>query len=92
MAEPVYISPSAFHGYFKAATSMSPLQFQNVLRLREARRSVLTSNMDVSGAGRQVGYVSASPFIREYGWLCGNPPARDVALLRAQSGMSADLN
>lgn len=53
---------------------------------------MLTSSMDVSSAGRQVGYVSASQFIREYGRLFGNAPARDVALLRQQGGMPTELN
>jgi len=92
LAELVHMSPSAFHQHFKAVTNMSPLQFQKALRLREARRLMLTSSMDVSSAGRQVGYISASQFIREYGRLFGNAPARDVALLRQQGGMPADLN
>ncbi|GGJ77822.1 AraC family transcriptional regulator [Deinococcus aquiradiocola] len=92
LAELVHMSPSAFHGHFKAVTNMSPLQFQKALRLREARRLMLTANMDVAGAGRQVGYVSASQFIREYRRLFGNAPARDVALLRQQGETQADLN
>jgi len=92
LAELVHMSPSAFHGHFKAVTNMSPLQFQKALRLREARRLVLTANMDVAGAGRQVGYVSASQFIREYRRLFGNALARDVALLRQQGEAQTDLN
>ncbi|MEZ4544428.1 MAG: hypothetical protein R3C24_11065 [Cyanobacteriota/Melainabacteria group bacterium] len=32
------MSVSSFHQHFKTATSMSPLQFQKLLRLQEARR------------------------------------------------------
>lgn len=92
LAELVHMSPSAFHGHFKAVTNMSPLQFQKALRLREARRLMLTGGMDVTTASRQVGYVSSSQFIREYGRLFGNAPARDVALLREQGQARAALN
>lgn len=91
LSELVHMSPSSFHGHFKAVTAMSPLQFQKALRLREARRLMLTREMDVTTAGRQVGYVSSSQFIREYGRLFGNAPARDIALLRGQ-GPVPELN
>jgi len=43
---------------------------------------MLNAQMDVTTASRQVGYVSSSQFIREYGRMFGNAPARDVAQLR----------
>ena len=92
LAELVHMSVSAFHQHFKAVTGMSPLQFQKTLRLREARRLMLTPSMDVASAGRQVGYVSTSQFIREYRRLFGNAPARDIALLREQDVTLAVLN
>ena len=92
LAEMVHMSPSTFHGHFKAVTNMSPLQFQKALRLREARRLMLTAMLDVTTVSRQVGYTSASQFIREYGRLFGNAPARDIALLRAQGQAPAALN
>ena len=36
------MSVSSFHQHFKAVTSMSPLQYQKVLRLHEARRLMLS--------------------------------------------------
>jgi len=41
MAASVRMSASSFHERFKAVTSMSPLQYQKVLRLHEARRLML---------------------------------------------------
>ncbi len=38
LAELAHMSVSSFHHHFKSVTSMSPLQFQKVLRLQEARR------------------------------------------------------
>jgi len=78
----VHMSVSSFHQHFKAVTSMTPLQFQKLLRLQEARRLMLSHTLDASSAGQQVGYLSASQFSREYTRLFGNAPTRDVAKLR----------
>lgn len=82
LAEMVHMSASSFHQHFKAVTSMSPLQYQKVLRLQEARRLMLASRMDATSASLQVGYLSASQFSREYGRLFGSAPSRDIARLR----------
>ena len=58
MAASVHMSASSFHQRFKAVTSMSPLQYQKVLRLHEARRLMLFQNMDASDACHRVGYLS----------------------------------
>ena len=60
------MSASSFHQRFKAVTSMSPLQYQKVLRLHEARRLMLFQSMDASHACHRVGYLSPSQFSREY--------------------------
>jgi len=80
----VHMSASSFHEHFRAVTSMSPLQYQKALRLQEARRLMLSTTMDASTAGQQVGYVSASQFSRDYSRFFGNPPSRDIAGLRHQ--------
>jgi AraC-like DNA-binding protein len=84
MAASVRMSASSFHQRFKSVTSMSPLQYQKVLRLHEARRLMLFQNLDASEACHRVGYLSASQFSREYGRLFGNAPTRDIARLREQ--------
>jgi len=84
MAAAAGMSSSSFHQHFKAVTSMSPLQYQKVLRLHEARRLMLFQQMDVGEAGLRVGYLSASQFTREYGRFFGNAPTRDIARLRAE--------
>jgi AraC-like DNA-binding protein len=78
---------SAFHQHFKAVTSMSPLQYQKVLRLQEARRLMLSGTMDAGEASQQVGYVSSSQFSREYGRLFGNPPTKDITQMRVELGV-----
>jgi AraC-like DNA-binding protein len=82
LAELVHMSVSSFHEHFKSVTSMSPLHYQKVLRLQEARRLMLSSMMDASTASQRVGYLSASQFSREYSRFFGNAPTKDIARLR----------
>lgn len=82
LVEVAGMSSASFHRHFKAATAMSPLQFQKTLRLQQARL-LLIANQDASQAGFAVGYESASQFSREYARLFGAPPMRDAARLRA---------
>jgi AraC-type DNA-binding domain-containing proteins len=95
-AEPVRIdhlaslagmSPASFHRHFKAATAMSPLQYQKNLRLQEARR-LLIANQDAARTAFAVGYESASQFSREYARLFGIAPGRDAQRLK---GLRPDL-
>jgi AraC-like DNA-binding protein len=82
LARLVHMSVSSFHEHFKAVTSMSPLQYQKVLRLQEARRLMLSTMTDASTASQRVGYLSASQFSREYSRFFGSAPTRDIARLR----------
>lgn len=78
------MSAATFHRHFRAATAMSPLQYQKALRLQEARRRLI-ADADTAGAAYAVGYESASQFSREYTRMFGMPPARDAARLRASA-------
>jgi AraC-like DNA-binding protein len=78
------MSVSGFHHRFKAVTTMSPLQFQKQLRLQEARRLMLSEDLDAARAAFRVGYRDASHFNREYKSLFGVPPVRDVQRLREE--------
>ena len=77
------MSPSVFHRHFRAATTLSPLQFQKRIRPQTAR-SVLPARPDgVAGVGHLVGYDSPPQFNREYRRLFGAPPGHDAGVLRA---------
>jgi AraC-like DNA-binding protein len=91
MAASVHMSTSSFHQRFKDVTTMSPLQYQKVLRLYEARRLMLFHKTDAGEAGLRVGYVSASQFSREYARFFGSAPTRDVARLREHGLAAADV-
>jgi AraC-like DNA-binding protein len=82
LAEMVHMSISSFHEHFKSVTSMSPLHYQKVLRLQEARRLMLSTMMDAGTASQRVGYLSPSQFSREYSRFYGSAPTRDIARLR----------
>jgi AraC-like DNA-binding protein len=89
LAELVHMSVSSFHEHFKSVTSMSPLHYQKVLRLQEARRLMLSTVMDASGASQRVGYLSASQFSREYSRFFGSAPTKDIAKLRQETRLWA---
>ncbi len=82
VARELGMSVSGFHAHFRTVTAMSPLQFQKQLRLQEARRLMLSEDLDAAEAGYRVGYDDASYFSREYKRYFGDPPIRDVERLR----------
>ncbi|WGM41083.1 AraC family transcriptional regulator [Caulobacter sp. NIBR1757] len=82
LAADVGMSPSSFHSHFKAATTLSPLQYRTRLRLQEARRRMVVEAMDAASAGFAVGYESPSQFSRDYRRLYGAPPLTDAMRLR----------
>jgi AraC-like DNA-binding protein len=82
LAELVHMSVSSFHEHYKSVTSMSPLHYQKVLRLQEARRLMLSTVLDAGTASQRVGYLSASQFSREYSRFFGSAPTKDIARLR----------
>jgi AraC-like DNA-binding protein len=92
LADLAHMSVSSFHQHFKSITSMSPLQFQKVLRLQEARNLMLTKMMDAGTVCWHVGYQSASQFSREYSRFFGSAPTKDIARLREQGFTSADVS
>jgi AraC-like DNA-binding protein len=82
VASAVHMSVSSLHHQFKAATSMSPVQYQKQLRLHHARTMMLTDGLDAASAAHRVGYESPSQFSRDYRRLFGAPPRAQIAELR----------
>ena len=85
LARELGMSVSGLRQHFKAVTAMSPSQFQKQLRLQEARRLMLSENLDAARAASRVGYSDASHFTREYKSLFGVPPMHDVQRLREEA-------
>ena len=82
LAEAVHLSPSVLHRRFKAATIMSPLQYQKQVRLLEARKLLMSGGAEAANVAFQVGYESPSQFSREYRRLFGASPLQDAEQLR----------
>ena len=79
------MSVSAFHRHFKAATSLSPVQYQKRIRLMHARTLMVAKGSSVAAAAYDVGYESATQFSREYARLFGMAPLRDAARMLAHA-------
>jgi AraC-like DNA-binding protein len=77
------MSASSFHRHFRAATSMTPIQFAKQIRLQEARALLMTQPANIAEIGYLVGYESPSQFSREYRRTFGVPPGRDAVRLAA---------
>ena len=82
LAATVHMSPSVLHRRLKAATVMSPLQYQKQVRLLEARKLLMSGDIEAASAAYQVGYESPSHFSREYRRLFGASPLQDAEQLR----------
>ena len=84
LADMAAMGVSTLHHHFAAITRLSPLQYQKQIRLHEARRLLLTEPVDAGTAAFRVGYESVTQFSREYRRLFGNPPMRDMAVIRGR--------
>ncbi|OBZ16183.1 hypothetical protein A8L34_27540 [Bacillus sp. FJAT-27264] len=83
------MSPSTLHHKFKAVTTLSPIQYQKQLRLQEARRIMLTDDIDVTSTALEVGYESLTQFNREYKRFFGLPPLKDIRTIGNQTKKSS---
>jgi transcriptional regulator GlxA family with amidase domain len=83
LADLAAMSESAFHRHFKAATALSPLQYQKQLRLLQARQLLTAQGASVTTAAMEVGYESPTQFSREYARAFGLPPSQDASRLLA---------
>jgi AraC-like DNA-binding protein len=95
LAKRVHMSPSSLHHHFKAATAMSPIQYQKRLRLQEGRRLLLSGARSAETVAYKVGYASASQFSREYARVFarvfGQPPRRDAERVRDAAAGGATI-
>ncbi|BFM09510.1 AraC family transcriptional regulator [Halioxenophilus aromaticivorans] len=82
LAEIASMGVSTYHHHFRTMAAMSPLQYVKQLRLQEARRLMLSEDLDAASASYKVGYESPSQFSREYSRLYGCSPAKDISNIR----------
>ena len=77
LAKKVGMSVPSFHRHFKQTTSLSPIQYQKLLRLQQARSLLYYEINEIGEVAYKVGYESASQFSREYSRFFGVSPSKD---------------
>ncbi len=90
LAQMAGMGVSTLHHHFRSLTAMSPLQYQKQLRLQAARARMLMDHVDAATVAFEVGYESASQFNREYSRFFGQPPVRDIRVLRSPGAPSLE--
>lgn len=78
LADHVRVSVPTLNRHFRAATALTPLQYQKQLRLQRARAEIIGGADNVAAVGHMVGYRSPSQFTREYRRMFGVSPGRDA--------------
>jgi AraC-like DNA-binding protein len=91
LADRASMSVTSFHRHFRAATALSPVQYQKKIRLQRARLLLAAAQDDVTRIAHDVGYQSPSQFSREYRREFGRPPGHDAGRLRPAAGEAAFL-
>lgn len=91
LADRASMSVTSFHRHFRAATALSPVQYQKKIRLQQARLLLAAARDDVTRIAHDVGYQSPSQFSREYRREFGSPPARDSLRLTPAASQTAVL-
>ena len=91
LAERAGMSRSSFHAHFKAVTGLSPGQYQKDIRLLEARRLIIESDVSIASVAFDVGYESAAQFSRDYARKFGRPPRDDRNGRRRSSEVASDM-
>ncbi|WP_024955699.1 AraC family transcriptional regulator [Sulfurospirillum arcachonense] len=82
LSKKIGMSESSLYHNFKKLTMMSPLQFQKKIRLEEAKKIMLTQNINASNTAFLVGYESPSQFSREYSRMFGESPKAHIMRLK----------
>lgn len=76
VSDHVHISPYYFSHGFKNFTGMSFIDFVTKLRIDEAKKLLLTTDMSVGDVGKQVGYYDPNYFGRVFKNVVGMPPSK----------------
>lgn len=82
------MSRTTFHEIFRRMTGSTPLQFQKLTRLQEARRLLSVAQRNVFQVAFDVGYVSPSQFNRDYRRMFGVTPAADARRMQTDNRAS----
>lgn len=76
VSDHVHISPYYFSHGFKNFTGMNFIDYVTKLRIDEAKKLLLTTDMNVGDIGKQVGYYDPNYFGRVFKNMVGMPPSK----------------
>jgi AraC-like DNA-binding protein len=76
IARTACMSPFHFHRVFSAVTAATPKRFLTALRMAEAKRLLLDTELSATDISFTVGYASFSTFTTQFTKLVGVPPGR----------------
>ena len=85
MASRAFVSPYHFNRIFRQLVGIPPGQFLGALRLQEAKRLLVTTDLSVTDICFQVGYSSLGTFTRRFTSLVGFCPRHFRALAKRPS-------
>lgn len=84
LSRKIGISESSLYQNFKKITSLSPIQYQKMLRLEEAKSMLTYTNEGIGDIAFKVGYESPSQFSREYARMFGVQPKIHANILKQE--------
>jgi AraC-like DNA-binding protein len=76
MAEMINLSVSRFHAVFKECLGMSPLQYLQDIRLQQAQRLLLATELSIHEVAMRVGYPDQFHFSRLFKTVHGVSPRK----------------
>jgi len=91
MAKIALLSRFHFERLFRRFTGMPPRQFQSALRIADAKRLLLTSDMSALDVCLSVGYSSLGTFTRRFAAMVGTSPT-GLRRLRSEEPRPAQEN
>ena len=78
LANRFFISKSYLLASFKKTYGMTPMQYLNKARIREAQRTLRSTDFPVSNVAAQTGFANASHFARVYKQYTGITPSQEI--------------
>ncbi len=91
MASIAHFSPFHFVRIFREVTGIPPAQFRNALRLEQAKRLLISTELSVTDLCFEVGYNSLGTFINRFHQLVGLSPSAFRAFAKEFSSFRLNL-
>lgn len=76
MAQLIYFNPHYFSRVFKQETGHTFMEYLTLIRIEEAKKFLLTTNLNISRIARKVGYQDGNYFSRVFNKKEGVSPGK----------------